>query len=188
MQYSSGITKCSINVRDPVKTFYIKTNKELNPNTNYYMLLLINGQIISFTNKFNKNIINNVSVYEVDLFAKKITLPFCDLLPEYQTIEFIGVDYNNKEDINIDIFEEIFYEKDTEYTTKNTGYELLIYFHDSELANLQRKYCKRRREVYGDNVDNVLRVIDGMMGIAYSLYFPWGDDDPRLVIDKNRVY
>lgn len=189
MQHLSGVTKCLINIKDPIKTFYIKTNKDLSPNANYYIFLLVSGQIISFTNKFNKTLINDVSVYELDFFSKKITLPFCDLRPSFQEIEFIGVDYRSVDNYDIDIFEEIFYEKDEEYILNNTAkkysVEILLHYNDSELKSFHREaskdYCGK---VYGNNADNVLRIIDGMMGIGYTLHFPWGDHDPRVEIEQ----
>jgi hypothetical protein len=60
---------------DPIKTFYVKTTKELIPNGNYYIFLHIGDQIISFTNQFKKVIVDGIELYERDFCAKKWTIP-----------------------------------------------------------------------------------------------------------------
>lgn len=177
MQYLNGVKQCFINIRDPVKTFYIKTDKNLESGANYYIIMLVHEQIITLTNKFNKK---DDNIYEINFFANKITLPFCDLMPLYQKVEFIGINYRSANDYDVDIFDEIFYEKDTEYISNKKTWEYLLHYYDSDLVNFHRKGFGDVIKSYGENVDNVLRIMDGMLGVGFTLNLPWGNHDPRF--------
>ena len=194
MQYSSGVTKCIINVRDAVKTFYVCADTELKPNANYYILLLVHDQIIALTNKFSKTCViplTGQTAYKLDLFTNQVTFPFCDLLPSYQQIEFIGVNYRDANDYDIDVFSEIFYEIDSNYVSIKSGWqEIMLRYHESDLVNKHRKnigdcISKLYDKIIDEPADNVLRICNGMMGVGYTVILPWGDHDPRLEVDHH---
>ena len=48
-------------ITDPMKTLYIRSDKELIPNDNYYISVNIGGEPLSFTNKFKKVVVDGDS-------------------------------------------------------------------------------------------------------------------------------
>lgn len=142
--------------------------------------MYIGGSPIAFTNKFKKVVINCDQFYELDFFAKKFTLPM-NVFTYHNYVSLIGFTYSpanvevfvNESDIEFTktlcVFRDIYYEKDDEYVSKESGEELIIY-HDSEFAEKMRQHYRHPddpRKKYGENVDNVLRYMSGMCGLAY---------------------
>lgn len=160
-------------VKDSVMKFYLRTNKEIIPNSNYYVALYVNDINISFTNKFSKLIKNNMELYELDLFLIHINLHLNKLLYFTNSITFIGFDYPNT--TSIDVFKEIYYSGSEKIIINkySNETECVITYHDSQLANdIRIKYGHSRNacsEHLGIKVDNVLRITDyGSFGMAYD--------------------
>ena len=79
-----------LNINEPVEKFYVRSTNELISGGNYYIALFINGCLLTFTNKFNKTIYDNIELYELDFFAGKTTLPMNELDTKFCNIEIIG--------------------------------------------------------------------------------------------------
>jgi hypothetical protein len=152
-------------VKDSVKKFYLRTNKELIPDSNYYVAFYINDTNISFTNKFKKLIENDVELYELDLFLNHIDLHLNKLSWYCHSVTFIGFEYPDT--TNIDVFKEIYYEESQELNINKyfNGNESVITYHDSQLANdIRTKYSGHLRDAcsehLGVKVDNVLIIMN----------------------------
>lgn len=126
-----------IAIIDPVRYFYIASDRILTNNTNYYICVFINEELVAFTNKINKlepngigydefgirykppyytvhhdnkmTIVNNF--YKLDLFAQETIIPFNILEYSYNEISFRGGFFVDQKMEYIDIFTDIYYEK-----------------------------------------------------------------------------
>lgn len=125
-----------IAIMDPVKTFYIASNKKLTTHTNYYVCMFIDEELIVFTNKFDtitdkitniplvitnyndNSITSKNNIYKLDLFAEETTLPFNILEYSHNKISFKGGIYTDGNIEYIDTFTEVFYEKKNQYLIK----------------------------------------------------------------------
>jgi hypothetical protein len=166
-----------LKINDPVKTFYLKTDKELISGSNDYVSLYINHQLISFTNQFKRVIIDELELYEIMFFENEITLMMNLLDQERATISIIGWQKPNMEtgDIFLEkiyMFKDIYYEKGEPYDPINSVVEQIIVYKDSPLTRKVRLHygenypCKR---FYGQNTDNVIRYGSGLCGLAYAI-------------------
>lgn len=164
-------------IKDPIKTLYIKTEKELISDSDYYVSLTIGGTLISFTNQFKKVIVDNVELYELNLFENRMTL-MMNLIKHNCTLSLIGwyrspvVDTDVISTI-INVFCDVYYETDEidlSQQESTEGFEQIITYVDSPLSERVRQSYGEQRKIYGDNVDNVLRYLSGFCGTAYSVH------------------
>lgn len=170
-------------IAEPVRKFFVKHNKFIIPNTNYYFCLFICGQLISFTNKFN----NYHELYELDLFVENIILPMDILFEDNKSIvvRSIILDLNNN--INyLDEITELYYESFNGYNLVAETYNIffpeddsfipkLVYenifnFHDSPLADYFRLKNDGSffKQFYETKIDNVIRYINGKCYSAHN--------------------
>lgn len=176
MENSITINGCFNTLTEPVKTFFVLTDKTLVSGNNYYIILFIKGQMVSMTNKF-ENV--GKKLYEVDFFANQVTIPFCDFTPDIQRmVKIVGMNYRSESDYDIDTFNEICYQMDDSYVSNkdNTIKEYLLQYHDSDFTNYHRQNMQTTiTKIYGKNVDNVLRVFNGEIGVAYTIILPFSN-------------
>jgi hypothetical protein len=159
-----------INIRDAVKTFYVATDKELESATNYYICLLIQDAIISFTNDFSL-LKNNFSsdgrkIYKLNLFKNEVIIPF-NILEYVEGITMKGIIYSNEKIEIVDTYNEIYYEKsDIDYKF-NQCIEIPLVYNESDLTKKIRETNDVCRQYYKS--DNVLRCMLGLCGLAYGM-------------------
>lgn len=177
-----------------VRTFFVKTDKNIIPGGCYYIVLNIAGSIISLTNIFYPRLINGNTYYEIDFFANKIILPF-EILQYHNYINIIGCTFIGIDEITgeikldkTDTFTDIYYQIDENftypvrdfYTKDHVGYysgsrrtaEIKIIYHNSEIMNyLRTKYYNNTcKQTYGITIDNVLRCISEKCGLVYYFF------------------
>ena len=180
-------------ITDPMKTLYIRSDKELIPNNNYYISVNIGGEPLSFTNKFKKVVVDGVELYELDLFAKKLTLQMQLCIYSYNNgLSVFGWEYSPIDEkvvtATIEQLTDIYYEKGdslngNDFTIENekgdkfisNHLEQVIVYHDSGLTHKirhDRRPLDPRvtggHRVYGEDMDNVLRYVSFMQGLAYE--------------------
>jgi hypothetical protein len=178
-------------IRDPIKTLYVRTQKELVPNADYYISIHIGNEPISFTNKFKKVIIDGIELYELDLFAKKLILHMEICIYDFNNA--ISVDGWNAEAVKetIEMLTDIYYEKGDPLNQNDLfvqndigqkamsqtsgSFDQVIIYNDSELTQKIRRerstFDVRKtygEKVYGKKMDNVLRYLSFMQGLAYE--------------------
>jgi hypothetical protein len=163
-------------INDPIKTIFVKTDKTLIQDSNYYISVHIDTVLLSFTNKFKKVTIDGIELYELDLFAEKLTL-LMNLVKYGGRLSLLGWEYleipeGNLSAVITDNFTDIYYEKDENITSSESLDQLIVY-NDSQLTEKIRiayRCCNTKMvKKYGENVDNVVRYCGGLCGIVYKL-------------------
>ncbi len=175
--------KSCFKIGDPIKTFYIRIDKEIIPNDQYYISLHIDEILVSITNKFKKIIIDGVNLYELDFFANQLTLQMQICLDGDQNgLSLFCLKYSAVDEliISIESITDLYYEKgnaiDLSQVSDNNGrffgigYEQIIIYNDSELINLIRRERRPNnpRKFYGENTDNVIRYMYYTYKLVYS--------------------
>ncbi len=168
------------NSNDAIETFYVKTGEELSANENFYIFLKIGDNIVSFTNKFQKVNIEGIELYEINFFAKKMTIPM-NLVSDYKyvKISIIGSNYPFSNDgfITIKYFNDIYYLKGDPIISENESNhsESIIIYNDSELAKIIRskynsdsKIHKIYEDFLGFPIDNIFRTMHGLCTVYLS--------------------
>ena len=183
--------KLVFTIRDPIKTIYVRTDLQLIAYGDYYISVHIGGQPLSLTNKFKKVMIDGIELYELDLFAKKLTLHMEICIYDYNN--GLSVFGWNSSSLNIPMhrFTDIYYEKgdplnpndlfvynDTghkAWSTTGGSFDQVIIYNDCELIEKirqERSPSDPRKTfgstVYGKRMDNVLRYLSFMQGLAYD--------------------
>ena len=167
----------SFRCADPIKTFYIVSETELIPNDNYYICLQIGRQIISFTNQFKKVMIDGMEVYELSLFANQLTLPM-HLITNYfyNRMALSGwkdpwIADGQLRSKQIEHLTNIYYEKDEQLTNYHDYQELIIYNHSPLSQQWRSLYPLPAdyKKLYGESVDNVFRIMNGMCVKVYCI-------------------
>ena len=186
--------KLVFTIRDPIGILYVRSDTELIPDSNYYISVHIAGEPISFTNKFEKVVIDGVELYKLDLFAKKLTLHMEICIYDYNNgLSLCGWHYSpDNAASTIERLTDIYYEKGEPLSANDTfvvnslgqkfqpsgGQSIIdsvIVYNDSELAKKIRRsrtpFDPRKlygEDVYGKDMDNVLRYLSFMQGLAYD--------------------
>jgi hypothetical protein len=158
-------------VTDQIKKIYIQTKKELTPNSNYYIGLNLSHNHLTFTNRFKKVVIDGLELYELELFATETVIPMNDLSLFGWTYSPANKDNDGTLSVAVDEFTSIYYEKADPFVCNQTNGEMIISYPDSELSRKIRLNMGHVRKLYGSGVDNVLRYMDGMCGVAFDHRF-----------------
>ena len=178
-------------IRDPIKTIYVCTDQQLIANGDYYISVHIGRQPLSLTNQFKKVIIDGIELYELDLFAKKLTLHMEICIYDYNNSLSVFGWNSSSPDQTIERLTDIYYEKGDPlhpndlFVCNDTGhkacspeggsFDQVIIYNDSKLIEKirqERSPLDPRQtfgaKIYGKQMDNVLRYISFMQGLAYN--------------------
>lgn len=168
------------NISDTVYKFYVESENELIPNSNYYFGLYIDSDVIAFSNVFEKTQIGGLNLYGIDFFkyhpdTKNKCIPLNLIVHQSKHVNIIGFIFPLKKR-NMKNYSKYYYEISNDIELKSsceTSYEMIVSYHDSELTRDIRNTRGERGLVsrYDSNdfyTDNVFRFVSGMYGPAFK--------------------
>ena len=149
-------------INSPIKTIYLRTFRQLTSDSNYYVSLHLCDNIISFTNKFEKLMIDGIELYQLKLFTNQPILPIHESMCDNR-ISLVGWSLNLTQigDIlptTIEQFTDIYYETDENYHVEYSEFiHVPIQYIDCELTQkLRMQWFGNSEKIPEKNVDNVI--------------------------------
>lgn len=170
----------SYEISDPIKSFYVKNDDENFQDSNYYVMLYISGTLIAFTNSKTLVSIDGIDLYRLDFFEGQTTIPMNAIDERFQSVSLVGIKYDLISGLstvmNVDHLDNMYYEVDDSIDLTRKQLEILIRYKKSEMADACRE-MNHSPEInkYGDNVDNVMRIMSGMCCLLFNhgfIYVP----------------